>query len=63
MIHRSSQAVDERIRKVRSSVFSLMTIKETTYDIYPLKMADLMEKDINPHSSVRIGTLVITDER
>ena len=47
LIHRSlksSQAVDERIRKGHSSVFSLMTIKETSYDINPLKMADLVEK-------------------
>ncbi|KAH3868713.1 hypothetical protein DPMN_031865 [Dreissena polymorpha] len=33
---KSSHAVDERIRKARSSVFSLMT-NETTYDINPLK--------------------------
>ncbi|KAH3856191.1 hypothetical protein DPMN_098774 [Dreissena polymorpha] len=44
MLHGSAQAVDERIRKGRSSVFSLMAIKEITYDINPLKRADFVEK-------------------
>jgi len=41
---KSSHAVDERIRKGRSSVYSLMTIKESRFDINPLKMANIVDK-------------------
>ncbi|KAH3825165.1 hypothetical protein DPMN_127038 [Dreissena polymorpha] len=50
---KSSHAVDERIRKGRSSVYSLMTIKESRFDINPLKMANIVDKvSIPQHCTV-----------
>ena len=46
-IHKSckcANAVDARIRKGRSSLFSLLTIRDSVNDVDPLTLADLVQK-------------------
>jgi len=41
---KSAAAIDARVRKGRSSLFSLLTIRDSQYDVNPLVLADLVQK-------------------